>query len=202
MNTKFRGRCRLVILTILLFTLLGSSVSVVQSDAPFRVYLPVIFSPRIPLPDSSFESETATWILFPSTEQLIYSQPDFPTGIVPRTGSHAAWLGYHSDSDPTLQNSISQQIVIPSIVPHLSFWTQIQSKKICGSTQSRLSVYVNGQLQWLKEPCKSVSIFDWSRQIVDLTQFANQEVTLTIRVTLEAGDTAQIFLDDFEFSSN
>lgn len=201
MRPNLRGYCKRGILCLLLLAWMLASFSTAKSEAPYQIYLPVIFSPTLPLPNGSFELGTANWILFPTATQLIYSQSELPPGIIPRTGSQAAWLGYHTSADASLETSISQQIVIPANAANLSFWTQIRSEKAYGFSQSRLLISVNGQiLSWI-ELCRDISVNSWDRQFVKLSQFSNQEVKLTIQVTLQPGDNAQVFLDDFEFIS-
>ncbi len=200
MKPKLRGRCKLVLLTLILLALMISSNSTVQSVGLYRVYLPILFLPKVPLPNSSFELGTTNWILYPESEPLIYDQSDLPSGIVPHTGRHVAWLGYHLAPDSSAENSISQQIVIPAVAPNLSFWTQFRSNQPCGTTQSRLAVSVNDdEPEWSLEPCKERSVNSWARQIIDLSRYSNQKVILTLQVTLEPGDTARVFLDDVEF---
>lgn len=202
MNARLRSRYRWILLGLLLSVWLFSSTPRVQSDLPYLVFLPVVFSPKIPLPNSSFENGTENWFISPVSEKVIFSLSELPIGVVPRTGQYAAWLGYHRDPDPVAETSFSQRVTVPSIVPNLSFWILVKSSQPYDTARSELSVWIDGELNWTMILCKERNTYDWDRQIIDLKRYSNQEIDLRIQVTLAGGEQAQVFLDDFEFTPN
>ncbi|MRR31483.1 hypothetical protein EG834_14425 [bacterium] len=207
MSDKFRRGFAWAGLGLLLAISLNVFVSPVQSSGNYTIYLPLIFNPVISLPNGDFESGDANWIIEPAGAQLIFDQAALPEGIIPPSGSHAAWLGDHKIPNQASTNAISQPINVPIIASALNFSGQLRTVNplFCYGYQDRMEVIiVEGvkeepvHLQYLNH---NSNTYSWTSYIVDLSSFAGRTVMLTLRVTTSQDCTADFFFDDFFFSS-
>ena len=200
----------ILLLCYLLIIIISSS----QAQGLNDLFLPAIFSPPpVLLPNGDFESDPIEWVLDPDGEQLIFSQTELPEGIIPHSGSHAAWLGDHEDLNPSHANQISQTLIVPGSTPILRFWRIFDScEPDCTTTKDWFIVCIQRTGDQNCEPvlrrrlCSEWNPFDWFQEIIDLQNFAGQSVTLRIQVTtnnlLPLPYTSEIYLDDFTFSNH
>jgi len=201
MRNPIKNWRKLALLASFLFALLCTFVFPVHSDAPSKVFLPMIFTPDIPLANGDFESGLANWILSPTSVQLIFNEADLPEGIIPHSGSHVAWLGDHQIPNQATDYSITQSLNIPEFSPILHFWLMSYSAEFCPSVSDVLQILVNNNLIDWWPICKDQNTFSWRLQISELKVFSGQTVDLTIRMVTNNAFPSEVYLDDFSFAS-
>ncbi|HWQ05355.1 MAG TPA: hypothetical protein VN452_08370 [Longilinea sp.] len=193
---------KFALLAPFLFALLSTLVFPVHSEAPIKVFLPVVFTPDIPLANGDFESGLLNWILSPTSAQLIFNKADLPEGVFPHSGSHIAWLGDHQVPNQTTDYSITQNVNIPEYSPILHFWVMSYSAEFCPSVSDVLQILVNNNLIDWWPICKDQNTFTWRHQISNLKIFSGYTVDLTIRMVTNNVFPSEVYLDDFSFSSH
>lgn len=201
MRKRFNCWLRFGLLATFMPTLLGTLAFPVHSEAPIKVFLPVVLTSDIPLANGDFESGLVNWILSPASAKLIYNQAELPAGIIPHSGSHVAWLGDHQTSNQETAYSITQILQIPENGPILHFWLMSYSAEFCSGGNDVLQILVNNNLIDWWPICKDQNTFTWRQQISDLKVFSGTAVDLTIRVMTNNAFPSEVYLDDFSFSS-
>ncbi len=207
MSDKFRRGFSLTGLGLLLAISLNVFVTPVHSDGKFYVYLPLIFNPYILLPNGDFESGDTYWIVEPAGEQLLFDQTALPEGVIPQSGSHAAWLGDHRIPNQASSNAISQPVTVPGSASTLNFSGQLKmvNRQFCFGSENRVEVIVEEGLNQeiiYGQPLERIfDTYSWAPYLISLDDFAGRTVMLTLRVTTSQGCTADFFFDDFYFSS-
>lgn len=208
MSDKFRRGFAWAGLGLLLAISLNVFVSPVHSDGKYDIYLPLIFNPVIALPNGDFESGDANWIIEPAGAQLLFDITALPVGIIPPSGSHAAWLGDHKIPNQASSNAISQPVTVPDSARMLNFSGQLRTvnRQFCFGSGNRVEVIVEEGLNQeiiFGQPLERISdTYSWAPYLISLDQFAGRTVMLTLRVTTSQGCTAEFFFDDFYFSSH
>jgi hypothetical protein len=193
---------KFTLMATFLFALLSSVALPVYSQTSIKVFLPVIFTPDIPLANGDFESGLASWILSPASVQLIFAEADLPEGINPHSGSHVAWLGDHQTPNQGTDYSITQNLFIPEFSPILHFWWMTYSAEYCPSNNDVLQILVNNNLIDWWPICRDQNTFTWRQQISVLKMFSGQTVDLTIRMVTNNAYPSEAYLDDYSFSSH
>lgn len=193
----------ILLLCYLLIIIISSS----QAQGLNDLFLPVIFSPPpVLLPNGDFESDPIEWVLDPDGEQLIFSQPELPEGIIPHSGTHVGWLGDHGDQSQSHHNEIRQTVSLPGNDPVLRFWVWMKSGELCDMTKDQLRVYSNEELESSWSICKERSTNSWAEMIVELSGMQGDLITLRIQVetvnSTPYSPTSEVFLDDFFFATH
>ncbi len=165
-----------------------------------RAYLPVVYK-AYPAPSSSivnpgFESGPTGWIEYSAQGWPLILSSGFPSGVTPRSGSWAVWLG-GADSETAY---IQQQVTIPPSAPVLRYWYWIASQDICGYDFAR--VRVNGTAVQTYDLCSSNNTGGWVQGSVNLGSYAGQLVQLRFEVTTDSSLNSNFFLDDVSLAAS
>jgi len=201
MRNPIKNWRKFALLAPFLFALLSTLVFPVHSEAPNKVFLPIIFTPDIPIANGDFESGLANWIISPASATLLFNEADLPEGINPHSGSHVAWLGDHQVPNQATVNSITHNLQIPENGPILHFWLMSYSAEYCPGDSDVLQIFVNDILIDWWPICKDQNTFTWRQQISNLKVFSGYTVDLTIRVVTNNAFPSEVYLDDFNFAS-
>jgi hypothetical protein len=119
-----------------------------------------------------------------------------PKGFNARSGQYLAWLGgAHNDV-----STISQALTVPVSHPYLSLYVMATSQEdLCH--YDRAAIYVNEFQMASIGLCKPQNFHSWLRHQIDLTDFAGQTVTFTIKVETDDSLLSSLFVDDLSFES-
>jgi hypothetical protein len=170
------------------------------SAAAHRVYLPFLQSAAAALsvPNGNFEAgssgvwrETSTGT---GAGTLIRAADRLGSGVTPRGGQWAAWLGGLNDETSTL----SQRLEVPSDAAkgplRLTYSVWVRSGDECGGDIFRLQI--NGVNVKRIDLCAQTATSGWVSQSVDLTAYAGRAANLTFRVTTDGSYISSLYLDD------
>jgi serine protease len=158
----------------------------------------VVVSPPVvvvPLVNPGFESGATGWTQFSTHGWQLIINSGFPGSITPRSGSWLAWLG----GDYNDVSYVQQQVTIPAGTPYLAYWHWIASADYCGYDFAR--VRINGTNVHSYDLCESANTGGWVKKVVNLSAYANQTVTLQVRVETDGSLNSNLFLDDFAFQA-
>ena len=164
----------------------GSATAVVGSDEV------------VAIPNGNFELGNQIWAhQSAQTSNIVIAQSgELPGGIKAYDGNYAAWLGNSNSSD----SHIEQTLNVPTSATKLHFFTRIQTTE--ASCKGDLAyVQINGVTVRRYALCYASQTNDWMQRTVDLSDFAGQHVRLTIRVTTNAANISQMFVDSLQFSA-
>lgn len=134
-----------------------------------------------------------------TTDILILELAAVQEQVVPHSGSYAVWLG---GTDLEV-GSLAQSVAIPSSVPvTLSYFYQIRAQDECG--RDFVTVSANSTIVKIFDLCSSTESLEWQQDIIDLSSYAGQFVTLSFSVTTDdfspriedASASSNFFLDD------
>ncbi len=145
--------------------------------------------------NGNFESGTTGWIEF-STHGWDIIVDTFPTGITPRSGVYAAWLGGDYDDISYVQ----QQVTVSASTPYLVYWHWIASEDVCGFDFG--SVKVNTIVVDSYNLCATEDTGTWVRHSVDLSAYAGQSVALQIRAETDLSLNSNLFVDDVSLAAS
>jgi hypothetical protein len=121
--------------------------------------------------------------------QSLISQNNLP--IAPRSGSYVAWLGGFNNESAILQ----QTLTLSEFAYHLGFHYQIRSDEDdCSSDSGR--VQINEKPVAVLPLCPATKTADWVSNIIDISPYAGQTVTLSFQVTTNQALTSSLFLDE------
>jgi subtilisin family serine protease len=181
---------------------LGNAVAALPGGgATNKIRLPLVL--KVPpagscpaIPNGDFESGHTAWTEYSDHGWDIILYSGFPGGVTPHGGSWAVWLGgEYSDV-----SYIQQQVTIPSNCPYLTYWHWIASaEESCGYDFAR--ILVNGTPVYSYDLCTTTNT-GWKQVSFNLGAYANQSVTLQIRVETDASINSNLFVDDVSFSSS
>ena len=152
----------------------------------------------VAVPNGNFEQVNLNW----SSQGTSVSAPviatsgQLPGGVKPYEGDYAAWLGGANNID----SRIEQTLIVPVDATRLSFYARIQSSDT-GCKGDFAFLQINGVTVQRYALCYASQTNDWVRRTVDLSAYTNQQVNLTIRVTTNATDASQVFIDALQFGS-
>lgn len=149
----------------------------------------------IPVPNGSFEQgPNGDW------DELVDGQPApgalilQPGGfVVPHGGEFVAWLGGVNDETNTLSQTVPVDVELPT---RLRFWYQIRSDEGDNCRGDEATLTVNGQLLRTWPLCRPEETDDWVRELVDLSSFAGQDLTITFNATFDRARLSSFFVDD------
>ncbi len=147
------------------------------------------------MPNGSFEQgPNGDW------DELVDGQPALgalilqPGGIVaPHSGEFVAWLGGVNDETNTLSQTVPVDVALPT---RLRFWYQIRSDEGSNCRGDEATLTVNNQLLRTWSLCSPEETEDWVRELVDLTPFAGQDLTITFSATFDRARLSSFFVDD------
>jgi hypothetical protein len=163
-----------------------------------RLILPLVIvglPAQIGLPNGGFEAGATGWEIGSVQQQpVIVAAGDLPTGVAPRTGQNAAWLG-NSDNETAF---VQQQVVVPQSAPTLTYWQRISSAE-SRCHYDYVSLWVNGEVVGSYGLCAGTASTGWTRHSLDLEDYAGQIITLRIQVTTDGSIGSSLFLDDVGF---
>jgi len=120
---------------------------------------------------------------------LILRAVDLP--LDPHGGEWAAWLG--GDHDET--SILSQEVVVPAGVTHLTYWYWIASEDFCGWDETR--VYLGSNLLRSHDLCELNNSAGWIQdQIALQPDWQGQAMDLRFVVETDGSLLSSFFLDD------
>lgn len=197
---------RLILCIAIVFLLLTIHVRKDSAQIGHNVYLPLITTLAIPLPNGDFESDPAIWTTLPVGTQLIFTQAELPEGIIPHSGTHVAWLGDHGSTSQSHEMEINQVVIAPGNSPILRFWIQIQSNEVCANTKDKLWIFSNEELVDMLSICQAQNTYTWAQRVIQLPAAAGESITLKFRITTENlgifSPSSEVFFDDFVFATH
>jgi hypothetical protein len=164
----------------------------------YFVYLPLVVNPAQPVavPNGDFESGYTIWVESSTNDYALIIDSGFPSNVIPRSGSWAAWLGGFKNETSTIQ----QQVTVPPSAPYLAYWHWILSTDYCGYDVA--SVRVNGTAVSTYSLCTSANTNGWVRQVINLSAYAGQTVNLEFRAVIDHSLRSDLFIDDVVFQSS
>ena len=120
----------------------------------------------------------------------------FPGSVTPYDGTWAVWLGGEYDDI----SYIEQQVTVPTVNHHMSYWHWIASADACGFDFG--GVLVNGTVVNAYDLCSTRNTGGWVQHVVDLSAYAGQSVAIQIRVETDGSLNSNLFIDHVTFQSN
>jgi hypothetical protein len=167
-----------------------------------RVYVPLlrhVTPAAAPLPNGGFESGPITWGLSSALGRgLVLPASDLQaqTGVRPRTGNWAAWLGGPSGETA----SMWQTVVVPAQTPHLMYWQRVSSQE-SRCHYDYATVWVNNTVVDAYGLCAELNGSQWVQRSVNLSAYAGQAVSLRLQLQTDSNLDSSLFLDDFSFAA-
>ena len=148
--------------------------------------------------DGDFESGPGVWIEDSSQALLPLVIETNLIGLTPHSGGWGAWLCGATNE----VSSISQQVAVPLQESIMIYWRWIDSIAPCGDHEGE--ILVNGNRIDKFDLCEDTATTGWDRQVVDLTNFRGQTVTLEFRGNCDSPDerVSNLFLDAFVLQAN
>jgi hypothetical protein len=175
------------------------SVGAGGSASNYKVYLPLIRKdppPLTTLVNGNFESGATGWTQYSMHGWAIIISSGFPGTVTPHGGSWAAWLGGEYDDVSYVQQSVG----VPASTPYLAYWHWIASQDTCGWDFG--GVLVNGSVVDVYNLCTSANTGGWVKHVVNLSAYANQNITLQIRAETDSSYNSNLFVDDVAFQAS
>ncbi len=146
--------------------------------------------------NGNFEQGNVCWTEYSTHGWTIIMNSGWPTGVTPHGGSWAAWLG--GDINDT--SYIQQQVTVAAGTPYLAYYHWIASEDACGYDVA--SVRINGTPVQSYDLCSGQNTGGWVKHVVNLSAYANQSVTLQIRVVTDSSNNSNLFVDDMAFQAS
>ena len=156
-----------------------------------------IFSPSATsqVVNGGFESGPVNWYTFSIPNYQIIEQGS--STVSPRSGS---WKARMAGGD-TGGAILSQEVVVPSSMPILSFYHYIYSvENICGDDFGAFSV--NNSIKGSYNFCVATYTGGWVYQAYDLTSYIGQTVKIEFWIQQDSDFPSLWFLDDIAFVAN
>jgi hypothetical protein len=145
--------------------------------------------------NGDFEDGSTGWVEY-STHGWDLIVTDLPADVTPHSGTWAVWLG--GDLDDT--SYIQQQVTVPPSRPYLKYWHWIASEDSCGWDIG--GVVIDGSVVDAYNLCETENTGGWTQNVVDLTAYAGQSVSLQLRVETDSSLNSNLFVDDVAFQAN
>jgi hypothetical protein len=118
-------------------------------------------------------------------------------GVTAYDGSQYFWAGGFCGAPN--DNSASQAITIPSGYTRLSFWYYAMRSDADDPTDNGLaSVKINGASIWSLEMSQANNTIGWVNQIVDISAYSGQSVTLVFEAVQGNSGVGNVFFDQVE----
>ena len=171
------------------------------------VYLPLVFRrywPGAPTPtpppcpnlrNGDFEQGPVIWTEYSQNGWDLILNGGWPGSVRPHSGIWAVWEG----GDDNEVCYIEQQTLVPAGAPYFRYWHWIASQDYCGYDFAY--VRVNGVTEDQYSLCSANNTNGWAMHVVNLSAYANQCVTVQIRVTTDSSLNSNLFIDDVAFQS-
>ena len=179
------------------------TVSIVEEVVPevYSVYLPIILDvpfvpPAEPLANGDFEQGPVAWSESSSQGVALILHLDDEEDMVSHGGVWAAWLGGLDDESA----SLSQEVAVPADRPFLAYYFLHNSSDLCGFDFAGVSI--NGVEEQGYDLCVDTNLPDFGRQVLDLSAYAGQTVTLAFHIETDGGLVSSFFVDDVSFVSS
>ncbi|MBP7045976.1 MAG: hypothetical protein KBE23_24740, partial [Chloroflexi bacterium] len=157
-------------------------------------------APQDLINDGSFEANPTTgpWSEIDSTNCTPWiGNWTSIVGVTAYDGSQYFWAGGYCGS--ANNNSASQTITIPVSHTRLSFWYYAQRSDPDDPTNNgTASVKVNGTDVWTLEMSQANNTTGWVNQIVDVSAYSGQSVSLTFAAVQGASGVGNVFFDQVE----
>ncbi len=152
----------------------------------------------VAISNGDFEASANPWNIASnrSDKPVIASQSQLPIGVKPYQGNNVVWLGGINNAD----TSIEQSLVVSNEAGILTLHTRIQSADTT-CKQDFAYILINGITVQRIALCLATVTNDWSTRRIDLSAYAGQKVSLKIRVTTNASEMSQVFVDSLQFES-
>ena len=176
----------------------GTRSVVVES----AVFLPLVLkvfgtAPANPLLNGDFEAGQTGWAEYSLNDWPVIVNSSTPNMIAPHGGSWATWLGGDNNEVATLQQSVQ----VPSDAPYLAYWHVISSEEVlCGFDAGW--VKVNTTTVKAYNLCSLEATGTWVKQVLDLSAYAGQSITLQFGVSTDANGYSSLFIDDVAFQNS
>jgi hypothetical protein len=154
--------------------------------------------------DGGFENDSNLWTHYSSSGySSLRCTLATCEGAIIRSGSAVAWLGGADDELSILE----QQVTVPnSAAPVFSYWYNVGSQETTCGYDSAASYVKVGALEAdlaTHELCDSNETSGWRNQIVNLSAYAGQTVTIGFRVLTDSSVNSNFFVDDVSlYASN
>lgn len=149
-----------------------------------------------PLLNGNFESGPGVgWHEYSSQGYALVVDTYLGNAITPHSGAWGAWLG-GLDNETSI---LSQEVIVPTDQPVLSYYYAIGSADDCGYDFA--IVIVNDHTVYQYALCDDRETDSWVHQTVSLAAYAGQTVVLKFLVTTDDSLNSNLFLDDVEFVS-
>lgn len=165
------------------------------------VFLPLVLRtygevPASPLVNGDFEAGRTGWTESSLQGWAIIVNTGEPNMITPHGGSWAVWLGGDDDELATLE----QNVQIPASAPYLGYWYVISSgETLCGFDVGWVNV--NSARMKTHNLCVTQNTGGWVKQVLGLSAYAGQTVTLQFGVSTDATQLSSFFIDDVAFQT-
>lgn len=188
---------------LLIVVLLGHAGAFAQSGPTLvtTVYLPLVASAPAALPlveNGDFEGgSSGAWRETSSgtgAGTLIRSADRLASGVTPRSGQWAAWLGGLNNETSTLTQRIAVPVEAAPQPLRLFYALWVRSGDSCGNDTFRLQI--NGVNIHKVDLCAQTNASGWSLNSVDLTPYAGRTANLSFQVVTNGSFISSVFLDD------
>ena len=162
-----------------------------------KAFLPmttnVPYDPPNLLDNGDFEQGATGWAQSSSRGVPIILHISEEEDMVVHGGEWGAWLGGLNNESAF----ISQEVTVPADQPYLAFYYRINSGDICGFDYGR--VLINTEVVKSYNLCQSGNMADFGRNVINLTTYAGQTVTLKFQSTSDGSGISNLFVDDVSF---
>jgi len=147
------------------------------------------------LGNGDFEQGPVIWTEYSQNGWDLILNGGWPGSVHPHSGIWAVWEG----GDDNEVCYIEQQTLVPAGAPYFRYWHWIASQDYCGYDFAY--VRVNGLTEDQYSLCSANNTNGWAMHVVNLSAYANQCVTVQIRVTTDSSLNSNLFIDDVAFQS-
>ncbi len=158
------------------------------------------YAPQDLINDGSFEADPTTgpWTEIDSTGCTPWIGDWFTiVGVTAYDGAQYFWAGGYCGTPNN--NSAYQSITIPASHARLSFWYYATRSDPDDPTNNGMaSVKINGTDVWTLEMSQANNTTGWVNQIVDVSAYSGQTVTLTFAAVQGASGVGNVFFDQVE----
>ena len=165
-----------------------------------HVFLPLVLRSYAEMPlsllvNGDFEAGRTGWTEYSLQGWDLIVNTDEPNMIPPHSGVWAAWLGGDDDEIATLE----QTVYVPATAPYLGYWYVSGSRDVCG--YDKAWVKVNATSLKTYNLCQSQATGGWVKQVLNLTAYAGQQVSLQFGALTNASLPSSFFIDDVAFQA-
>ncbi|MGB9723321.1 MAG: M6 family metalloprotease domain-containing protein [Chloroflexia bacterium] len=145
------------------------------------------------LGNGDFEQGPVVWTQYSQNGWDLILNSGWPGSVHPHSGVWAVWEG----GDYNEVCYIQQQVLVPAATPYFRYYHWIASQDYCGYDFAY--VRVNGVTVDQYDLCSANNTGGWVTHVVNLSAYANQCVTVQIRVETDSSLNSNLFIDDVAF---